>query len=111
TLGRQTLRWWQQDAPPIVARQPVAGAEWGTFGDPVQLEFGNSPFLLTQERVQGDYAAALQMLTDRCRNLLDSSEIPDDEITNGESKLLTAVAEMHPALEVPGDWKLYDLRG
>jgi hypothetical protein len=114
TLGRQTLIWWGQ-TPPVTlsgsSGNAVAGFDWAVDGEPITLEFGDHPGALARQRVQGDFAMALNAAFNGCRPLLDSETPPPQPMEATERQMLQAVATMTPTVEQPGVWQIYELPG
>jgi hypothetical protein len=110
-FGRQVRRWWAgEPAAPQVASQ--AGVESNPTRDPRQfhvLEFGDQPWSVGRQTVQGDQKAAVAALRAKCRELIGQPAAPANSPPPPPS-LLAALAKQSPMDEEPGKWKLYELR-
>ncbi|MDB5391990.1 MAG: hypothetical protein JWM11_7636 [Planctomycetaceae bacterium] len=98
-LGRQVLEWWRAVAPPILDGGPLAGLEtdMGGDGQPVELEFADSPFrLIRQTLSRSGPLEALGLVQEVCQKALLAAqplELPPDQ---AERDMLHAIEGRQP---------------
>lgn len=113
-LGRQTLKWWRAEPPPVLDLGPLnaANTEWGAEGAPVNLQFGDSPFRMTRRVLPtGGSQAALDAARERCQEILVAATSPTRPLDDTEREQLQMLARMTPELEQPGSWQIYLIGG
>ena len=108
-VGRQTLHWWRQEGP--AQSKPLPSAEVADPDIPQVLQFGQSPWSLRRQTLQGPVAAARNTLRNVSREAVLSAPPPPGGCKPQEAALLATLATRRPLEEQPGVWRLYELEG
>jgi hypothetical protein len=108
-LGRQVLQWWgaEKDPPAALSPRSLAPGSLGDLGQDHLLEFGDSVWRMARGSVSADAPGALKDLQTRCEKILGSCRLPEGEPGPSERNLLSRIARQKPALEEPGQWRLF----
>jgi len=112
-LGHQILEWWRAEPSEAAGLESslLPSENWGTNDRPVELNLGDSPWRLIRQTVTtGGEPAALDVLRNRCRTLLQQP--PDKQLprTAGielTSELRAVLSRLEPEVSQPGDWRIY----
>ncbi len=138
-FGRQVLHWWREDETPSEAEDLSARLADG-LGDPERLhtlQFGDLPWSLLRQSLDGSKDQAAAALRASCREVLQQNATgrptagrseaqgadgrPPQGTTEGtksledpgegrsEGEFLRRLVATEPAEEEPGKWRLYEL--
>lgn len=115
SIGGDLVDWWSVDpdeasAPTemaALATGPAVG--WGEPGEPVCLEFGDSPFGIQRQELNGTREAARAELLAQCRSLVESGAQPQQPVTEAERSLLKVMENASPLEEQAGTWQIHQL--
>jgi hypothetical protein len=121
TLGRQILHWWHAEppAPTAAVEAEISGPAWDDETQPLSLEFGDQPKVLTRQLVKGDQQVAVEALVRHCQATAETAVCPAREPDDAEGRLLEKLAGLTPVEaaddrpgtdrvgEEGGDWQVY----
>lgn len=112
-VARQVTIWWREDRGGVVeVAAPAALPD--DLGDPTQtqtLQFGDSPWGMERQSLQGPIKAAVAALRESCRKALERGPVAPDEPQKNELALLASLAARRPVDERPGRWQIYEMAG
>jgi hypothetical protein len=111
-VARQVTIWWRED-PGVVGVVPTPALP-DDLGDPLAshiLQFGDSPWGMERQTIEGPAAAAFKALRESCRRCLDRDPVAPEGLQKSEQSLLASLGRRPPVDQRPGRWRLYDLEG
>ena len=109
-VGSQVSRLWEEEPNPVPAGQTTAGPTLFDPNEPVELDFGDSPFSIQRAVFNGAREDASVELVAKCRKAAAAASGPKHAITAGERRLLRTLAKANPVAEQDGR-KLYRING
>lgn len=112
SFGRQLINWWRAPTETDVRNQVAEGPlwHWGADGQPLSMEFGDRPQVLTRQTVTGSFETARDTLAARLRSAIEQAPPVTSEIEPAERDFLKLAQTLRPFEELPGDWSLYTFK-
>ena len=118
SFGRQVLQWWHVADPAEASASGAPGLPsplWGEHGQPVALEFGETPFSLTRQAWEGTQEQAIAALAANCREFTERAQVRGSEWTAEQAAagdvLLQQIdrSRLQPFEEERGRWRLFQI--
>lgn len=109
-VGSQVSRLWEEEPNHVPASQTTGGPTLFDPNEPVELNFGQSPFSIQRASFNGAREDASVELVAKCREAAAAVSGPQHVISGGEQRLLQTLAKAKPVAENDGR-KLYRING
>lgn len=109
-VGSQVSRLWDDEPNPVPTGKTTGRPTLFDSNEPVELDFGNSPFSIQRTAFAGTREDASVELVAKCGRAAESATGPAHAMTPGERRLLQTLAKAEPVAEHDGR-KLYRING
>jgi hypothetical protein len=108
-IGRQVRKWWGVEGNPASpAEVAIPGGQIGDPEVPHVLHFGDQPWSIQRQTVQGGEAQATTALRAACRQALEKADFPATPPGREEQNLLAKLQRQTPVAEELGAWRLFE---
>jgi len=111
-FGRQVLQWWATDDAPVDAPLVLPAEGSGNLARPHVVQFGDSPWSMRRQSIEGSRDQMIERLRLVCREMLNAAP-PEGERaatvgSENEKRLMARLSQEKPAAESSGRWRLYE---
>ena len=106
TLGSQLVSSWIREDSFSNLAEFTINQPWSAL-QACSLEFGDSPFQLTREKLTGAESEVVLFLQTRCREALEDDAQPVSAMGERESWMINHSADQTPIEQIEGKWRIF----
>lgn len=107
-VGNQLISLWgRPDASST--ESPHMTSAWPAIEN-CAIEFGNRPFSMTSQRIEGDAEHAVQFLSKNCQEILRSAPEPVGPVGEAETRMISDANSLTPLATDEGKWRLFQVK-
>lgn len=107
-VGNQLISLWgREDAANVNASSMTTA--WPAI-ESCAIEFGNRPYSMTRQRINGNADRAVQYLSEKCQSILRSEPDPIGPTGEAESRMITDAETLTPLATDEGKWRLFQVK-